>query len=76
MPTASKAKLMAEFGQTFFDFTAATNSGDQKIFTVASKSLFSVKEGYELDVVPDGIVTGRNLITPGTVTETVDVAQA
>jgi len=74
MPTASKAKLMAEFNQTFFDFTAATNSGDQKIFTVAGKSLFSVKEGYELDVKPDGIVTGRNLITPGTVTETVDVA--
>jgi len=74
MPTASKAKLMAEFNQTFFDFTAATNSGDQKIFTVAGKSLFSAKEGYELDVKPDGIVTGRNLITPGTAAETVDVA--
>ena len=74
MPTASKAKLMAEFNQTFFDFTAATNSGDQKIFTVAGKSLFSVKEGLELDVMPDGIVTGRNLITPGTLAEKVDVA--
>jgi len=65
---------MAEFNQTKFDYTEATNSGDQKVFTVAGKSLFSVKEGYELSVKPDGIVTGRNLITPGAAVETVNVA--
>ncbi len=74
MPTASKAKLMAEFSQTFFDFTAATDSGDHKVFTVAGKNLFSVKENYELDVAPDGIVTGRNVLSPHADVEKVTVA--
>jgi len=74
MPTASKAKLMVELSQTFFDFTAATDSGDHKVFTVSGKSLFSVKDNFELDVKPDGIVTGRNLISPHTDADKVNVA--
>lgn len=63
MATAKYAKLMIESGQTFFDYTAATDSGDQTVFTVSGKTVFSNKSGYELNVRPDGVVTGRNMLT-------------
>ena len=74
MATAKNAKLMKEAGQTLFDYTAATDSGDHTIFTVASKSVFSNKSGYEPVIRPDGIVSGRNLLTPHATEETVTVA--
>lgn len=63
MATAEYAKLMKESGQTLFDYTAAIDSGDQKTFTVSGKSIFSYKSGYELSVRPDGVVTGRNMLS-------------
>lgn len=74
MPTASKAKLMVELSQTFFDFTAATDAGDHKVFTVSEKSLWSVKDNYEADVRPDGVVTGRNMLSTHATEETVTIA--
>lgn len=74
MATAKLGKLMIESGQTFFDYTAATDSGDHTVFTVSSKTIFSNKSGYEPSIRPDGIVTGRNIITTHATEETVTTA--
>lgn len=74
MATAEFAKIMMESGQTLFDYTAATDSGDQKIFTVSGKTVFSNKSGHELSVRPDGVVTGRDMLSTHTTEETVTVA--
>ena len=74
MATAKIAKLERESARTFFDYTAGIDSGDQKIYTVSGKTIFSDKSGYELNVRPDGVVTGRNLLTPGTAADTVNLA--
>ncbi|MFK5951766.1 MAG: hypothetical protein QM498_01835 [Desulfobacterium sp.] len=64
MGTSEFAKLMMESAQVPFGPTAATDTGDHKIFTVPGKTVFSNKSGKELTVKPDGIVTGRNLLSP------------
>ena len=74
MATAEFAKIMIESGQTLFDYTEATDSGDHKVFTVAGKSVFSDKSGYELIVRPDGVVTGQNMLSPHATVNMVTVA--
>ena len=74
MSTAEFARIDMESGQTLFDYTKATDSGDQKVFTVSGKSVFSNKSGYELSVRPDGVVTGRNMISPHADDDKVTVA--
>ncbi|MBN2397102.1 MAG: hypothetical protein JXI32_01875 [Deltaproteobacteria bacterium] len=64
MPTAKNAKLQIEGGRTFHDFAAMTNSGDQTVFTISGGGVFSGKSGYEPVVRPDGVVTGRNVLSP------------
>ncbi len=72
MATAENAKLQYEAGQTFTDFMALTNDGDNKTFT-SGADLWSGKEGYDVDVRPNGLITGGN-VTPGSSNDTVDVA--
>jgi len=74
MATAKIAKLERESARTAFDYTAATDSGDHKIYTVAAKTIFSDKDGYELNVRPDGVVTGRNLLSTHATKDTVTIA--
>jgi len=74
MATAKYAKLMREAGQTLFDYTAATDAGDHKVFTVSGKTVFSNKSGYELSVRPDGVVTGRNMLSVHASNDTVTIA--
>jgi len=63
MATAKDAKVMMETSQTTFDYTAATDSGDHTVFTVSGKTIFSNRSGYTLNVRPDGVVTGRNMLS-------------
>ncbi len=63
MATSKDAKIQIELSQNFTDFEAMTDSGDNQIFT-SSASIWSGKSGYEPVVRPDGVVSGRNLITP------------
>ena len=74
MATAANAKLEREAGQTLFDYTAATDSGDHIVYTVSGKTAFSDASGYSLNVRPNGIVSGRNLLTTHATVETVTVA--
>ena len=74
MATAKIAKLERESARTAFAYTAATDSGDHKLYTVASKTIFSDKDGYEATVRPDGVVTGRNLLSTHATKDTVTIA--
>jgi hypothetical protein len=74
MPTAKNSKILIETGQTLNDFAAMTDSGDHQVFTISGGPLWSGKSGYEPDVRPNGITSGRNLLSPGTTVDTVRVA--
>jgi len=74
MATASNAKIQIELGQTLVSMAAMTDSGDNQIFTKTSSNVWSGKEGYEPDVVVDGVVTGRNMLSTHTTNDTVTVA--
>jgi len=74
MADAGKAKIMCELGKTQFTPTLATDAGDHKVFTVTGKTIFSIDEGYELEVTPNGVASGRNLITPHADAEKVSIA--
>lgn len=63
MPTAKNAALHVEQGATLTDFAAMTDSGDHKIFNNGA-DLWSGKAGQEPVVRPNGVVTGRNLVSP------------
>lgn len=73
MAQASDAQIWYESGQTMTDYEAATDSGDQTVYTT-SGTVFSMKSGYEVDIRPNGIVTGTNLVTPNAANDTIDVA--
>jgi len=62
MPTAALAQILMEEGADLVDFTAMTDSGDHQIFTAADAA-FSGEEGKEPEVLPNGIATGRDLIS-------------
>lgn len=64
MPTAKNAKLQIEGGRSLHDFAAMTDSGDQKVFNVTGGTIYSGKNGFTPEVRPDGIVSGRNLLSP------------
>ena len=72
MATAENAKVQFEAGQTFFDFSALTDDGDHKIFT-SGADLWSGKEGFDVDVRPNGLITG-GAVTPASSNDAVDVA--
>lgn len=73
MATAKTAKIMYESGQSLFDYTESTTS-DQIVHTVTGKTIFSGKDGFTPEVRPDGIVTGRNLLSTHATNNTVTVA--
>lgn len=73
MPTAENGLIQVEQGQTLVPFAAMSDSGDQKVFTAASM-VFSGRSGKEPDVRPNGIVTGRDSLTPDTVNDKVAIA--
>lgn len=62
MGTATNAKITYESEQTLVDFVAATTT-DGLVFKTAG-AIWSARELYKPVIIPNGIVTGRNLITP------------
>lgn len=72
MSTAENAKIQIELGRTMTDFTAATNAGDEQVFYAGL--IWSGKSGFEPDVRPNGIVSGRNLLSTTGTNDTVSVA--
>jgi hypothetical protein len=61
MPTAENARLDYEAGQQAYPMEALTDSGDAITFT-SNATLFSEKSGYSPVVLPDGLVTGGEII--------------
>ena len=72
MATAENALLKYEAGQSYTDFTALADDGDQMIFT-SSADLWSGKEGYDVDIRPNGLITGGE-VTSADSNDTVAVA--
>lgn len=63
MATAESAKIQIETGQTPVDYAAMTDSGDQKVHTISGGTVWSGKSGYTPTVRPNGIVSGRNILS-------------
>lgn len=74
MATSANAKIQFESGQTLHDYSSMTDSGDQKIHTISGGTVFSGKSGVEPIVRPNGIVTGRNLLSTHATNDTVTIA--
>jgi len=62
MPTSADALIQIEQGQALVAFAAMTDSGDQRTFNPAD-DVMSAYPGKEPVVRPNGIVTGRDLVS-------------
>jgi hypothetical protein len=74
MATGKNSKIQIETGQTLNAFAAMTDSGDQQIYTKTAGLIWSGKSGFTPDVRPNGITSGRNLLSAGATNDTVRVA--
>ena len=74
MSTSKNGKLQFESGQTAAAYTAMTDSGDHKIHSIAAGTIYSGKSGFEPIVRPNGMVSGRNVLSVHATEETVTVA--
>jgi len=72
MSTSSKAKISIETGQTLTDFAKMTDSGDHQLFSLGT--IWSGKSGFEPDIRPNGMVSGRNVVSPHASNDTVNIA--
>ena len=72
MSNSENALIQIESGQTQTTFAAMTDSGDQQVFTAGS--IWSGKSGFTPDIKPNGIATGRNLLTAQTTNDAVNIA--
>ncbi len=71
MATASNAKVQIESGQSLVEFEQMTDAGDNKTFTPAAAIMSSATAPV---ILPDGVVTGLNLIAPSATTDAVAVS--
>ena len=71
MSTSAKAKISIEVGQALTDYAAMTDSGDKTYFTAGS--VWSGKSGFAPDVRPDGVVSGRSMLTVSATNDTVKI---
>jgi len=72
MATSSKGKVEIELGRTAVSATAMSDGGDHQIFYKGS--VWSDYDGAEASITPDGVVTGRNMLSVSAVADTVTVA--
>lgn len=71
MSTSSKAKISIEIGRTLTSYTAMTDSDHQVFYR---GTIWSNYDGSEPDVRPDGMVTGRNVLSVHATNDTITVA--
>jgi len=74
MATSKNAKLEFESGQTVNDYAAMTDSGDHQIYTISGGTVYSGKSGYTPVVRPNGVVSGRNIVSTHASNDTVTIA--
>lgn len=64
MATAKNAKIEIETGQSLSGaYAVMTDAGDHQIYTISGGTLWSGKSGYTPNIRPNGIVSGRNLLS-------------
>ncbi|KKN41613.1 hypothetical protein LCGC14_0721460 [marine sediment metagenome] len=61
MSTSEVAKISIETGQTLVAYAVMTDAGDHQIFSLGT--IWSGKSGFTPIVRPDGIVSGRNVLS-------------
>lgn len=71
MGQAKNAVVQIETGRNFHAMAQMADSGDGKVFTIAGGTIFSGKSGYEPSVLPNGVVTGYNLLSASASTNNV-----
>ena len=64
MATSANALDQVELSQEYNAMAAMTDSGDHKVFTITGGTLWSGESGYAPVVLPNGIATGRTLVSP------------
>ena len=74
MATSKNAKLQFESGQTVQEYAAMADSGDHKVHTVSGRTVFSGKSGFAPIVRPNGVVSGRKMISTHATNDTVTQA--
>lgn len=74
MSTSATAKTEFESGQSAVAYTLMTDSGDHAVHTVTGGTIYSSKTGFEASIRPNGIVTGRNILSTHASNDTVTVA--
>lgn len=74
MATAESAKIQIETGQTPVDYAVMTDSGDHKVHTISGGTVWSGKSGYTPNVRPNGIVSGRNILSTHASNDKVTIA--
>ena len=72
MASSYNGKIQLEQGQTLTAYTAMTDSGDRQILTAGT--LWSGKSGYEPSIRPNGIYSGRNVLSTNASNDKVTVA--
>jgi len=73
MATAKNAKLQVESAQTLTTYTAMTDSGDH-IYHTTSDNVWSGKDVYKPVIRPNGMVSGRNVLSTHASNDTVTIA--
>jgi hypothetical protein len=63
MANSKNAKIQIETNQSLNAHAAMTDSGDHRIFTLSGKTLWSGKAGYTPEIRPNGVVSGRSLLS-------------
>lgn len=75
MATSENAKIEIESGAgTLTTYAALTDSGDHQVFYKSGATIWSGKSGYKPDVRPNGMVSGRNVLSTHANDDTVTVA--
>ena len=74
MATSADAKIQIETGQTPVSYAAMTDSGDHKVHTISGGTVWSGKSGFTASVRPNGIVSGRNILTTHASNDKVTIA--
>lgn len=74
MATSKNAKIDFESGQTLYDYAAMTDSGDHIVHTISGGTIYSGKSGFAPIIRPNGIVTGRNILSTHATNDTVTIA--
>ena len=73
MATSANALDQVELSQEYNAMAAMTDSGDHQVFTITGGTLWSGESGYAPVIRPNGIITGRNLVSPHATANTLTI---